>query len=138
MLVVLKFVATFAAAMIARAALPTMVLAFLIFGLCCGYSSEVRADRAETIAARLGFEGCRLSKPLTMAQAMAKDMSGGNEGSRPHPDWDVLIDKYASGDQIYFIDCRRAESSRIYAGTSLYVLVREGVVIARASGTTSD
>ena len=109
-----------------------MVSAFLVFGLCCGYSSEGRANNAETLAAHLGYEGCRLSKPLSMAQAMARDMSGGDEASRAHPDWDALIDKYASGDQIYFVDCRRAESSRIYAGTSLYVLVREGVVIARA------
>jgi hypothetical protein len=112
--------------------LPTMVSAFLVFGLCCGYSGEVRADKSETIAGRLGYDGCRLSKPLTMAEAMAKDMSGGYEAGRAHPDWDALIDKYTSGDQIYFIDCKRAESSRIYAGTSLYVLVREGVVIARA------
>jgi hypothetical protein len=110
---------------------PTMLLA-LVFGLGCGYSSELRADKAETIAARLGFEGCRLSKPLTMAQVMAKDMSGGDEASRAHPDWDELIAKHAPGDQIYFVDCRKSESSRIYAGTSLYVLVREGAVIARA------
>ena len=113
-------------------ATPTMVTVLVGFAVCCGYSNEVRADKAETIAARLGYEGCRLSKPLTMAEVMARDMSGGTEASRAHPDWDALIDKYASGDQIYFIDCRKADSSRIFAGTSLYVLVREGMVIARA------
>jgi hypothetical protein len=110
----------------------TMVTAFSAFALCCGYPSDVRADRADTIAASLGYEGCRLSKPLTMAAVMARDMSGGTEASRAHPDWDALIDKYASGDQIYFVDCKKADSSRIFAGTSLYVLVREGMVIARA------
>lgn len=70
-----------------------------------------------------------------MAQVMAKDMSGGNEANRAHPDWDALIDKYAAGDQIYFIDCRKVEPSRIFAGTSLYVLVRQGVIIARALGS---
>jgi hypothetical protein len=72
-----------------------------------------------------------------MLQVMGKDMSGGNGASRAHPDWDALITKYASGDLIYFVDCRKAESSRIFAGTSLYVLVREGVVIARARDTIS-
>lgn len=109
-----------------------LVSMFLVFGLGWGYSNEGRANKSDIIAARLGYEGCRLSKPLTMAEVMAKDMSGGNEVSRGHPDWDALVDKYAAGDQIYFVDCRKAESSRIYAGTSLYVLVREGVVIARA------
>jgi hypothetical protein len=117
---------------IVRVRIPTLVSAFLVCGLCCGYSSEGRADKADSIAARLGYEGCRLSKPLTMLQVMAKDMSGGDQASRAHPDWDALITKSASGDLVYFVDCRKAESSRIYAGTSLYVLVREGVVIARA------
>jgi hypothetical protein len=71
-----------------------------------------------------------------MAQVMAMDMSGGHEASRAHPDWDALIDKYTVGDQIYFVDCRNAEPSRIFAGTFLYVLVREGVVIARATAET--
>ena len=115
-----------------------LVSGLLAFGLCCAYSSYGRANKAETTAARLGYEGCRLSKPLTMAQVMAMDMSGGHEASRAHPDWDALIDKYASGDQIYFIDCRKAEPSHIFAGTSLYVLVRQGVVIARALGTVSN
>jgi hypothetical protein len=109
-----------------------MVSALLVFGLCCGFSTPGRAEKGEALAARLGYEGCRLSKPLTMAQVMAKDMSGGNAASRSHPDWDALIDKYAPGDQIYFIDCRKADPARIFAGTSLYALVRDGVVIARA------
>jgi hypothetical protein len=99
-----------------------LVSGLLAFGLCCAYSSDGRANKAET----------------TMAQVMAMDMSGGHEASRAHPDWDALIDKYASGDQIYFIDCRKAEPSHIFAGTSLYVLVRQGVVIARALGTVSN
>jgi hypothetical protein len=69
---------------------------------------------------------------------MAKDMGGNYQSSRPHPDWDALIAKYASGDQVYFIDCTGADSSRIVVGTSLYALVRDGVVIARAAGTTHD
>lgn len=117
---------------------PKMVSAVLVFGLCCGLSTPGRAEKGETLAGRLGYEGCRLSKPLTMAQVMAKDMSGGNEASRAHPDWDALIDKYAAGDQIYFVDCRKAEPSRIFSGTSLYVLVRQGVVIARALGAKND
>ena len=110
----------------------------LFFGLCCGYSNEGRANKSEALAARLGFEGCRFSKPLTMAQVMAMDMGGGREASRAHPDWDALIDKYAFGDQIYFIDCRKAEPSRIFAGMSLYVLVRQDVIIARALGAMND
>jgi hypothetical protein len=112
-----------------------MVSGCLVFGLCCGCSTAGHAGRGEALAGRLGYEGCRLSKPLTMAQVMAKDMSGGNEASRAHPDWDELIAKHASGDQVYFIDCRRVNSSRIFAGTALYVLVREGVVLARAKET---
>lgn len=77
-----------------------------------------------------------MSKPLTIAQVMAKDMGGNYQSSRPHPDWDALIAKYASGDQVYFIDCRGVASSRIVVGTSLYALVRDGVVIARAADTT--
>jgi hypothetical protein len=97
-----------------------------------------RADKADAIARGLGYEGCRLSKPLTMAQAMAIDMSGGNGASRAHPDWDALIAKYAPGDLIYFIDCTGADSSHIVVGTSLYALVREGVVVARAAETIYD
>ncbi|HWO27393.1 MAG TPA: hypothetical protein VNO32_01200 [Candidatus Acidoferrum sp.] len=110
-----------------------LVSVFLGFGLCCGCSTG-----GETLAGHLGYEGCRLSKPLTYAQVMAKDMSGGNEASRAHPDWDVLIAKYASGDQVYLIDCRKADPARIFAGTSLYVLVRDGNVIARALDTKHD
>jgi hypothetical protein len=101
-----------------------------VFSLCCGCSTG-----GEILAGRLGYEGCRVSKPLTMAQVMAKDMSGGYEAGRAHPDWDALIGKYASGDEVYFIDCRRAS---IVAGSSLYVLVRGGVVIGRASDTMHD
>jgi hypothetical protein len=110
----------------------------LVFGLGSGYSTAGRADKPDSTAARLGYEGCRLSKPLTMLQVMAKDMSGGNEANRAHPDWDELIAKYASGDRIYFIDCRKADPARIFAGTSLYALVRDGVVIARVSDTMHD
>jgi hypothetical protein len=73
-----------------------------------------------------------------MLEVMGKDMSGGNEASRAHPDWDALIAKYASGDQVYFIDCRKVDPSRIVVGTSLYALVRGGVVIARAAETIHD
>ena len=117
---------------------PKMVSVFLVFGLCCACSTAGRADRTESVAGRLGYEGCRLSKPLTMAQVMAKDMSGGNGANRAHPDWDELISKYASGDQVYFIDCKSVDSSRIVAGTSLYALVREGAIIARAGDTIHD
>jgi hypothetical protein len=113
------------------------VTIFLVFGLCCGCSTTGRADKAIT-AARLGYEGCTLSKPLTMGQVMGKDMSGGYKSNRPHPDWDELIQKYASGDLVYFIDCRRVDPSRIAAGTSLYALVRGDVVIARAQDTLQD
>jgi hypothetical protein len=109
---------------------------FLVFALSCGCSTEARGDRA--VAAQLGYQGCRVSKPLTMLQVMGKDMSGGNEASRAHPDWDALIAKYASGDQVYLIDCRSVDPSRIVAGTFLYALVREGVVVARAAETIYD
>jgi hypothetical protein len=117
---------------------PKMVLVLLVFGLCCACSTAGRAYKTESVAGHLGYEGCRLSKPLTMAQVMAKDMSGGNGANRAHPDWDLLIDKYAAGDQIYFIDCKSVDSSRIVVGTSLYALVREGVIIARAGDTIYD
>ena len=115
-----------------------MVSTFLVVGLCCGCSTAGRADKVDAIAGRLGYEGCRLSKPLTIAQVMAKDMSGGNGVNRAHPDWDELIAKYAPGDLIYSIDCTSADSSRIVVGTSLYALVREGVVVARAAETIYD
>jgi hypothetical protein len=109
-----------------------------IFGLSSGCSTAARADKPKAIAARLGYEGCRLSKPLTMTQVMAMDMGGGNQASRAHPDWDELISKYTSGDQIYFVDCRKADASRIVNGTSLYVLVRGDVIIARVSDTAEN
>lgn len=110
----------------------------LVFALSCGRSTLARADGSESIARRLGYEGCRLSKPLKISEVMGKSMSGGNEANRSHPDWDELIAKYARGDLIYFIDCKKADSTRIFAGTSLYVLVREGAVIARAFDTFHD
>jgi hypothetical protein len=116
---------------------PTMLSAFLIFGLFSGCSTAGRADKGD-IPGTLGYEGCKLSKALTMRQVMGKDMSGGYEASRAHPDWDELIQKYASGDRIYYVDCRSVDTSSIIAGTSLYVLVREGVVIARAQDTVHD
>jgi hypothetical protein len=112
---------------------PKLVSTFLVFVLSYGCSTAAGAEKPGAIAARLGYDGCRLSKPLTIAQVMAIDMSGGNEANRAHPDWDELVSKYASGDRIYFIDCRKADPARIFAGTSLYVLVRDGAVIARAS-----
>jgi hypothetical protein len=124
---------------ISRTSWVAPISTFLVLGLCHGCSTAGgRADKAGTIAGRLGYEGCTLSKPLTMRQVMGKDMSGGYESSRPHPDWDELIQKYASGDLVYFIDCRRADPSRIFAGTSLYALVRGDVVIARAQDTFQD
>ena len=119
---------------------PVMVSALLVFGLCNGCSTSGRADKANDIAKRLGYEGCRLSKPLSMAEVMGRDMSGGytNLGHCPRPDWDELIRQYASGDRIYLIDCRRIDPSRIAAGTSLYALVRDDVIIARARDMAHD
>lgn len=116
--------------------IPVVVSVFLVFSLCNGCSTSGRTGNADAIAERLGYEGCKLSKPLTMAEVMGRDMSGGYEQSRPHPDWDELIRRYAAGDLIYFIDCRRMDPSRIVAGTSLYALVRNGVIIARALDMT--
>jgi hypothetical protein len=106
--------------------------------LCCVCSTVARAEGSESIARRLGYEGCRLSKPLKISEVMGKSMSGGNDANRSHPEWDELIAKYAPGDLIYFVDCKRADPTRIFAGTSLYVLVREGAVIARAVETMHD
>jgi hypothetical protein len=117
---------------------PIILSALVVFSLCCGCSTSKRADKADTLVGRLGYEGCRLSKPLTMAEVMGKDMSSGYELGRPHPDWDELIRKYASGDQVYFIDCKKVDPSRIVAGTSLYALVRDGVIIARALDTAHE
>jgi hypothetical protein len=108
-----------------------MSSSLLLLVLCCGCSTVGNGDGA--VAARLGYEGCRVSTPLTMQQVMAKDMAGGNEANRAHPDWDALIAQYTAGDRVYFIDCRRVDPARIVAGTSLYALVRGGVVIARAA-----
>jgi hypothetical protein len=115
-----------------------MVSTLLVLGVCCGCTTSGSADKADTPAARLGYEGCRLSKPLTQAEMMGRAMSGGYEQSRAHTDWDELIAKYAAGDQVYFVDCRKADPSRIFAGTSLYALIRNDVVIARAGDTLRD
>jgi hypothetical protein len=104
----------------------------LMVGLSLGWSTFGSTGEAGNLVARLGYEGCRLSKPLSLAQAMAKDMGGGNEASRSHPDWDELLAKYQTGDQIYLVDCRKADSSRIYTGITFYALIREGTVVARA------
>jgi hypothetical protein len=44
---------------------------FVVFGLCSGCSTAGRADKADALAARLGYEGCRVSKPLTMGRRRA-------------------------------------------------------------------
>jgi hypothetical protein len=119
-------------------AMRALVSTFLILGLCSGCSTAGRPDKTGAIAGRLGYDGCRLSKPLKMADVMAKDMSGGYELNRPHPDWDELIRKQAPGDLVYFVDCRRASPAAIAAGTSVYVLVRGDTVIARAQDTLHD
>jgi hypothetical protein len=114
--------------------MPKLVSPLLIFILCWGCTAG-RTDKTDAIAGRLGYEGCRVSKPLTMAEVMGKDMSGEYQIGRPHPDWDELIRQYASGDLVYFIDCRRVDPTRIVVGISLYALVRGGVIVARASDT---
>jgi hypothetical protein len=111
------------------------VSAFFVLSLCYGCSHVGRADKRDAIAARLGYEGCRISKPLTMAEVMGRDMSGEYVVGRPHPDWDELIRQYAAGDRVYSIDCKRVDPTRIVVGISLYALVRDGVVIARAIDT---
>jgi hypothetical protein len=105
---------------------------FLILSLLVGWPAARGADKAGNLAARLGYEGCKL-KPLTLAQAMAIDMSGGTELSRSHPDWDELLAQYQAGDQIYLIDCKKVDASRMYSGITLHVLVRAETVIARAT-----
>jgi hypothetical protein len=122
------------------ARLSAGLLGLLAVGLllCCVCSTVARAEGSESIARRLGYEGCRLSKPLKISEVMGKSMSGGNDANRSHPDWDELIAKFARGDLIYFVDCKKADQTRIFAGTSLYVLVREGAVIARAFETMHD
>lgn len=105
----------------------------LFAGICCSGALVASAEKPAALAARLGYEGCKLSKPLAMAEVMAKDMSGGNGASRAHPDWDELIAKYKLNDQVYFVDCRRVAASSIHAGVTLYVLVRDGAVIARVA-----
>lgn len=74
-----------------------------------------------------------MSKPLSLLEIMGRDMSGGNEAGRAHPDLDALIAKHMAGDQIYFVDCKRQDPSRIVIGTTRYVLVRDGAVIAHAA-----
>ena len=113
--------------------MPSMFASLLVFVLCGGYATASRADQA--LAAKLGYEGCKVSKPLTKLEIMARDMSGGNGAGRAHPDWDEIVAQYKSGDRVYFVDCRRVDPSRIIAGTSLYVLVRDGAVIAQAAKT---
>jgi hypothetical protein len=110
-----------------------MIASLLSLVLCCGYAAESRANKA--LAAQLGYEGCKVSKPLSKLEIMARDMSGVNGASRAHPDWDEIVAQYKSGDQVYWVDCRRVDPSRLVAGTSLYVLVRDGAVIARAADT---
>ena len=105
----------------------------VVLGLCLAWSTSGGAEKALDSPARLGYQGCKLSKPLSLAQAMAKDMGGGNDASRAHPDWDELLSKFQAGDQIYRIDCRKADSTQIYAGISFYALVRTGAIIARAA-----
>ena len=70
-----------------------------------------------------------------MLEIMGRDMSGGNEAGRAHPDLDALISKHRAGDQVYFVDCRHLDPARIVMGTSQYLLVRDGVVIAQAADT---
>jgi hypothetical protein len=69
---------------------------------------------------------------------MGRDMSGGNEAGRAHPDFDALVAKYRADDQVYHVDCRRLDPSRIVIGTSQYVLVRDGAVIAHAAETRGE
>jgi hypothetical protein len=107
----------------------------LTLGLSLGAGTFGSTGEAGDLVVRLGYEGCRLSKPLSLAQAMAKDMGGGNEASRSHPDWDELLAKYQTGDQIYLVDCGKADSSRIYTGIAFYALVRAGTVVARAGAS---
>jgi hypothetical protein len=114
--------------------MPKLNSTLMILVLCCGCTTG-RGDKTDAIAGRLGYEGCRVSKPLTMAEVMGKDMSGEYQIGRPHPDWDELISQYVSGDLVYFIDCRRVDPTRIVVGISLYALVRGGVIVARAADT---
>ena len=79
-----------------------------------------------------------MSKPVDMLEVMGRDMSGGNESGRAHPDLDALISEHRAGDQVYFVDCKRQDPSRIVIGTSQYILVRDGAVIARASDTVHN
>jgi hypothetical protein len=110
-----------------------MATALLVLGVCHGCSTAGHGDKGGALARRLGYEGCRVSKPLTMTEVMGRDMSGEYATGRPHPDWDELIRQYASGDRIYSINCSKVDPTRINVGISLYALVRDGVVIARAA-----
>jgi hypothetical protein len=110
----------------------------LVFGLCCGCSTAGRAEPAKSFARSLGFEGCRAFGPLTPEQAVAREKSMENNLAWPHPDWDSLMGKYASGDRICYIDCTGGSADGVVVGTSLYALTREGVASARALETIYD
>ena len=113
--------------------MPALALASLTLGICDGCSTTPdRVQHAHLVATSLGYEGCAASGPLTPAQVLERNRKSGNYLSPTHPDWDAMISKYASGDFIYYVDCRTVDASRLVVGTDFYALTREGVVIARA------
>ena len=119
--------------------IPALVLALLCIGICEGCSTVGHTQQAHAVATTLGFEGCGAFGPLTPAQVVERDKKSGNYlSSHHHSDWDALIGQYASGDLIYYIDCRTADSSKIVVGSDFYALAREGVVIAHALETIYD
>ena len=115
-----------------------LISTLLILGLCNGCTTARRAEQPVTLAKTLGFEGCKATGPLTVAQVLATDRSADDKSNFRDPDLDVLIRKYTPGDQIYLVVCTQGDASGILVGTSFYALAREGVVIARAVGEIYD
>jgi hypothetical protein len=112
--------------------IPALVLTTLTVGICDGCSIVGHTQQSHLVAKSLGFAGCGAFGPLIPAQVVERNKKSGNHLSSSNPDWNALISKYASGDLIYYIDCRTIDASTVVVGTDFYALAREGVVIARA------
>ncbi len=83
--------------------------------LGCSYSATTLRMEPPSVARQLGVPRCRVSVPLTQAEALREARSWGNPNPEANPAWAKIVADTQPGDQLRLIDCMRTQHHMYFA-----------------------
>ena len=94
-------------------ALTTLAATILASG-CANSDAKLKME-PHSVAARLGEPQCRVSVPLTQAEALGLARSWGDPNPEARPEWAKIVAELRPGDQLRMVDCVRAKHNFYFA-----------------------